>query len=250
MTYTQTLYDDFNDNTFDTTKWNRTNSTNVVEASAVMSITAIAGTNEELVSKTSFDLTTGIVAGKISKTGTANAGTDFYINITDSATVGSGNQAQGTSQGTAGTIGWDNRGSTTITSPTNVGTPIGPTATSGWTAGTWWGIGNMGATNILHLYSSTDGQTWTEMSHVTLGGTFSKTASFVEFMTNDTTSLSGSKMVVDDVSYFVPSTVAGKVRSGAAWVKPTAAKVRSGGAWVVPTAVKVRSGGAWVVPTN
>lgn len=251
MTYSQTIIDNFNDNSFDTAIWNRTDSTAVVEASAVMTITPGLGVNKELIAKATFDLTTGIVAGKISKSGTAATTTDFYINITDSPTLASGNQAQAVSGGASGTIDWDFRGSTTIASKTNIGTPIGPSATSGWTAGTWWGVGNMGATNILHLYSSTDGQTWTEMSHVTLGGTFSKTAAHLEFMANDTSgSSSGSKMIIDDASYFVPSTVAGKVRSGGAMVKPTAVKVRSGGAWVVPTSVKVRSGGAWVVPTN
>ena len=250
MAYTQTLIDNFNDNSFDTSIWNRTDSTAIVEASTVLTITPGVSSNKELIAKATFDLTTGIVAGKISKSGTAAAGTAFYINISDSATLASGNQAQATSMGTAGTITWDNRGACTITSPTNSGTPIGPTASSGWTAGTWWGIGNMGATNILHVYSSPDGQTWTEMSHVTLGGTFSKTAAHVEFMANDTGgSASGSAMIVDDASYFVPTTVVGKVRSGGAWVTPTAVKVRSGGAWVVPTAVKVRSGGAWVTPS-
>lgn len=247
-TYTQTIYDDFNDNSFDTTLWNRTNSTSVVEASAVMTLSETSS-NVELISKNTFDLTNGIVAAKISKNNTAAAATEAYINITDAATLAAGNQAQATSTGTAGTISWDNRGSCTITSPTNVGTPVGPTASSGWTAGTWWGIGNMGATNVLHLYKSSDGQTWTEMSHVTLGGTFSKTAAHVEFMTNNGGTTTTFQMVVDDVSYFLPTTIVGKVRSAGAWVTPTAVKVRSGGAWVDPTAVKVRSGGAWVVPS-
>lgn len=251
MSYTQTLLDDFNDNSFDTTKWNRTNSTNVVEASTVMTISLVNGTNEELIYKTAHDLSAGgLLAGKISKSGTAVTGTDFYINISDSATLASGNQAQATSSGPSGTISWDNRGALTGSSPTNIGTPVGPSATSGWTAGTWWGLGNIGSDNILHLYKSSDGQTWTEMSHVTLGGTFSKTAAFLEFMTNDTAGSSGAHMIIDDASYFTVSTTHGKVRSAGAWVVPTAAKVRSGGAWVVPTAVKVRSGGAWVVPTN
>lgn len=251
VTYAQTVIDNFNDNSFDAGIWVRTNSTQVVEASAVMTVTPGNAANVELVTQATFDLTNGIVAAKFSKTGTTNAGTQFSVNIgTTTGISPSGNQAQATSQGVSGLIFWDNRNSTTLTSPTNIGTPVGPTANSGWTAGTWFGVGNMGATNILHCYKSTDGQTWTELSHVTLGGTFSKTASHVDFMANDTTSVSGSKMVIEDPSYFVPSTVAGKVRSGGAMVKPTAVKVRSGGAWVVPTAVKVRSGGAWVVPTN
>src|SRR5882762_1791799 len=138
MTYSQTIIDNFNDNSFDTAIWNRTDSTALVEASAVMTITPGLSANKELIAKATFDLTTGIVAGKISKTGTALAGTDFYINISDSATLASGNQAQAVSGGTAGTISWDFRGSTTLASQTNIGTPIGPTASSGWTGGTWW----------------------------------------------------------------------------------------------------------------
>lgn len=234
MSYTQTVIDNFNDNSFDTTIWNRTDSTAVVEASAVMSITPGNNVNKELISKNTFDITKGIIAGKISKSGTPGSGTTFYISISDSATTGAGNQAQGQSHGTTGTIGWDFRGSTIISSPTNIGTPVGPTATSGWTANTWWGIGNVGTDNILHMYTSSDGQNWTEISHVQLGGTFSKTAAHLEFMGFET-SVTGSKMVVDDASYFVLNTVNGKVRTAGAWGSPTAVKVRSGGAWVTPT---------------
>lgn len=253
MSYAQTLIDNFNDNSFDTTLWDRTSSSTTVEASGVITITPGTSVSQWLVSKNTYNLVANIYAYKISRTGTAlsTTDTDVYFGVSDSATVSAGNRASFDSNGSNGTLTWDNQGSTTISGFTLVGTPKGPTATSGWTNGDWYGIGNWGSDNILHLYKSSDGQTWTELAHMTFGGTFaSRTAAHIILTAGDFGGASTYRLIADDASLWVPVTTHGKVRSGGAWVVPTAVKVRSGGAWVTPTNTKVRSGGAWVVPTN
>jgi len=249
MSYNQTLVDNFDDNSFSTSLWARTSSSTAVEASAKLTLTPNASTSQWLVTVPTYDLTNGnIFAFQATKSGTADSTNEIYFGASDSATPNAGNRASFGAFGTSGTIESDNQGSTTVSGFTLVGTPAGPTAT-GWTAGTWYGIGNWGSDNILHLYSSSDGQTWTELAHMTFGGTFATRSACHPFI-SAFGAVAGYTLALDNASLWVPSTVHGKVRSGGAWVTPTAAKVRSGGAWVVPTAVKVRSGGAWVVPTN
>ena len=251
MSYTQTLIDDFNDNSFNTTLWARTSSATAVEAGAKLTVTPDPSTSQWLLTKLTYDLTNGnIFAFKVTKSGTAGSDTEVFIGPSDSATPNAGNRASFKSNGPSGTLASDNQGSTTISGYANVGSPAGISLT-GWTAGTWYGIGSWASDNILHLYKSSDGQTWTELAHMTFGGTFAtRSAAHIFVSAGDFSGTSGYTFSVDDASLFTPSTVHGKVRSAGAWVSPTAVKVRSGGAWVTPTAVKVRSGGAWVTPTN
>jgi hypothetical protein len=251
VSYAQTLVDDFNDNSFNTTLWARTSSSTAVEASAKLTITPDPTTSQWLLTKLTYDLTNGnIFAFKCTKSGTAGSGTEVFFGASDSATPNAGNRASFGSTGATGTLSSDNQGSTTVSGYTNVGSPAGVTLTA-WTAGTWYGIGSWASDNILHLYKSSDGQTWTELAHMTFGGTFCpRTAAHVFISAGDFSGTSGYTLAVDDASLFTPVTTHGKVRSGGAWVVPTNGKVRSGGAWVTPTATKVRSGGAWVTPTN
>jgi hypothetical protein len=236
MSYTQTIIDNFDDNSFNTTLWARTSSSTAVEASAKLTITPDPSTSQWLLTKLTYDLTNGnIFAFKVTKSGTAGSGTEVYCGPSDSATPGSGNRASFGAFSTSGTIESDHQGSTTVSGFTLIGTPAGPTATA-WTAGTWYGIGNWGSDNILHLYKSSDGQTWTELAHMTFGGTFAtRSAAHVFVSAGDFSGTSGYTIALDDASLFTPVTTHGKVRSAGAWVVPTNVKVRSGGAWVTPT---------------
>jgi hypothetical protein len=242
MTYTQTVIDNFNDNSFNTSIWaTPSGATGIAETSAALRISALAA-YPEVRSTQNQNLSTGIVAAKVSSSGTSTASTEMYFGASDSA----GNIIMARAEPTGGTWTFVVAGAVTIGTPTILVTNLW----TGWTQGHWLGIGRVAADNICHLYKSADGVTWTEMGYVTLGGTFGKTAVGLDLTVGVYSSTSTWIGVFDDASYFAyTSDVAGKVRSGGAWVSPTAIKVRSGGAWVSPTAIKVRSGGAWVSPT-
>jgi hypothetical protein len=247
MSYTQTLFDNFDDNSINTTLWavnpdGTSDSTAVAETSQQLQITAKVGYGD-IAGKTYKDVTTGIIwAAQVSKSAAATSGnTEVYIGLNDA----SNNGVQLLSVPASNFSSWDHNGATTVTT----GTVTGGIWNTGWTNGTWFGMSISGTT--VTAYKSTDGQTWTSIGTTTVGGTFAKTACSIRMTCGDFGTTQTFKTLFDNVSFFTPgSAIPGKVRSGGAWVKPTAAKVRSGGAWVTPTATKVRSGGAWVVPTN
>lgn len=240
MAYSQTLIDNFADGSLDAAKWSITQGPGTTESGGTLNQAAVAD-YPRVEGKTYFDLSTGILAAKLSVTGTRAPNTEFYIGARNS----NGNSicAMG---GPAGTyLTFQGSGATTfsgqVTTDTTVG--IGPS----WTNGKWWGIGNMGVDNVLRMYNSSDGQNWNEMARCTVGGTFDKSAVALVFMAGvwdgSTPSLTAN---YDDASFWatVVSTFAvRKVRWNGAWVWGTP-KVRVGGAWVAANP-KPRLGGAW-----
>lgn len=246
MAYAQTLIDDFNDNSLNLTKWDKLGTTAITESSARLNVPCVAA-YPQIQSQALYNITNGILAAKLTRIGTPTASieTEFYMGVHDAAN----NYVQiiglvGTSQ-----LAFTVYGAVTTSSPVIVDTTIG--LGSGWTNGMWFGIGNLGSDNIIHVYKSADGQTWTEVARATVGGTFTKTATGLYFMAGAYGSaVTTFVMGVDDASYWLNSgtttTNKMKVRVGGAWVTATP-KVRVGGVWVTAKP-KARVSGAWVAP--
>lgn len=239
----QTVIDNFNDNSFNTSLWaTPAGATGIAETSLKLRISALAAYPEAR-STANQSVALGILGVQMDHTGTTTASTETYVGISDSG----GNQIL-VQADTSGTGGWSLHVNGAVTVGTT--TKLVSTLWSGWAANTWLGIGNIGSDNVVHIYKSTDGVTWTEMGSATVGGTFNKAAVGMSLCTGVFSSTSTWITLFDNVSYFSFSLpVLGKIRVGGVWVTPSALKVRSGGAWVTPTAVKVRASGVWGNPT-
>jgi hypothetical protein len=168
MPYTQAIFDNFSDNTIDTTKWTIVISSGLSEVSQKLRFEANTS-YPTIRSQHIFNATQGIIAAKMVATGSGGTETEFEYGIVDSS--GNGVALFGTPIDTTINIGV--KGAATATSKVYTDTAgIG----GGWTANSWIGVGNIGSDNIVRFYKSTDAITWTEMARATLGGTFNKTA--------------------------------------------------------------------------
>lgn len=240
MPYVQTLLDNFDDGSLDTSKWWETQGPGYSESGGTLNFACVAD-YPRLENKQSFDIRTGIFAAKLSTSGARTGNTEFYIGAHDFA----GNHISGMG-GPAGTyMTFQPGGLTTFnTEVIASGTGgIGPT----WVPGTWWGIGNMDENNVIHMYKSSDGQNWSELGRCTVGGTYNKaTTGFV--MMAGVWDGSSPDLVAkfDDASFWSLESETfstRKVRWGGNWV-PATPKVRVGGAWVT-SYPKPRIAGAW-----
>ncbi|QEQ93883.1 hypothetical protein SEA_KARDASHIAN_18 [Streptomyces phage Kardashian] len=240
MAYAQTLIDDFNDGMLNTAKWQITQGPGTTESGGTLNQQCVAD-YPRVEGKTYFDLATGILAAKLSVSGTRSSNTEFYIGARDASA-----NAITAMGGPAGSyLTFQGSGATTfsnqVTTDTTVG--LGP----GWANGTWWGVGNMGADNVLRMYKSPDGQTWTEMARCTVGGTFNKNAAALVFMAGvwdgSTPDLVAN---FDDASFWTPQVetyAVRKVRWNNTWVY-VRTKVMLNGSWVA-AAPKPRVGDTW-----
>lgn len=240
MAYAQTLIDNFDDATLDPVKWTVTQGPGSTESGGTLN-TACVADYPRVEGDQLFDLSTGIVAAKLSTSGTRTEGTEFYIGAHDTA----GNHISGMGAPMGSYLSFQAGGLVTFSSEVITDTTVG--VGWDWVPGTWWGIGNMGPDNIVKMYNSTDGQTWNEMARCTVGGTFNKTAVGMVFMAGiwngTTTDLVAN---FDDASYWAVENatfVTRKVRWGNQW-SLASPKVRIGGAWVA-AAPKPRIGGVW-----
>lgn len=240
MPYVQTLIDDFGDASLDLAKWTITQGPGATESGGTLNLACVAD-YPRVEGDQFFDLSSGILAAKLSKSGTSGAGTEFYIGAHDSA--GNYITALGAPDGSYITFGPGGATSFSSEVVTDTTVGVGPS----WVNGKWWGIGNLGSDNVLRMYNSTDGQTWNEMARCTVGGTFNKTAVGLVFMAgvwNGTTPTLVANF--DDASYWADESetfVTRKVRWGGVWM-PAVPKARVDGAWVPVTPVP-RVDGAW-----
>lgn len=243
MAYAQTIIDSFSTTTLSSVWTTPDGATGITAGGSTLTLSALSSYPDIDEAAHSHDLTNGILAVKLSSSGTATASTQFFFGINDSA----GNEIDILTTPSSPTY-WtiESGGATTVSAQ---GPATGAYLWSGWTSGNWFGIGNIGSDNVVHFYKSTDGQTWTPLMYATVGGTFIKTATGLS-ITAGCSGTSTWKAILDDASYFANAVaLPGKVRVGAAWVTPSAVKVRVGGAWVTPSAIKVRQGGVWVTPS-
>lgn len=234
--YTQTIIDNFDDNSFNSNLWTLSGDpADVSETGGELHVRAT--TNYTLVvSPRNFDLTSGFFGFKWSYTGTPLSTSLLGLGLNDD----SDNQMIITSD--IADNSWSVYTSGTITNTASTGDQTA--FTSEWTSGDWLGIG-MIAAGVIHVYKSSDTTTWTEIATISYTGAFNANKVGLILSSGDSAGTTSYYGIFDDVSTFVPSTVQTiKVRSGGAWVD-SVPKVRVGGAWVA-AAAKVRIGGAWV----
>jgi hypothetical protein len=240
VAYTQTLIDNFNDAVLDPAKWTETQGPGTTESGGTLNLACVPD-YPRVEGDILFDLSKGILAAKLSVSGTRTEGCEFYIGAHD--TSGNAVSALGAPNGAYITISPDGLATTSNEVITDTTVGVG----WDWVPGTWWGIGKMGSDNVVKMYNSTDGQIWNEMARCTIGGTFNKTSVGMLFMAgvwNSTTPDLVAKF--EDASYWAEESttfVTRRVRWQNQWVAATP-KVRIGGAWV-PAAPKPRIGGVW-----
>lgn len=240
MAYSQVLIDDFADNFLNSSKWEITQGPGTTESGGTLNLSCVAD-YPRVEGKTYFDLSTGILAAKLSVTGTRSASTEFYIGARNA----NGNSICGMGGPNGSYLTFQGSGATTFSNEVKTDTTVG--IGPGWMNGTWWGVGNMGSDNVLRMYKSSDGQNWSEMARCTVGGTFDKSAAALVFMAGvwdgSTPNLVAN---YDDASFWnvqVETFAVRKIKWNGVWTWGTP-KVRVGGVWV-PAAPKPRVGGAW-----
>lgn len=240
MAYSQVLIDNFADGSLDSGKWTIAQGPGATESGGTLNLACVAD-YPRVDGKTYFDLSTGILAAKLTASGARTPNTEFYIGAKDA----SGNYISALGGPNGSYLTFQPGGlasfSAEVIADESVG--VGPA----WPNGTWWGLGNMGSDNIIKMYKSADGQTWEEMARCTVGGTFNKAAAALIFMAGvwdgSTPDLVAN---FDDASFWAPvfeTFPVRKVRWNGEWIW-LPAKVRVGGTWV-HASPKPRFEGAW-----
>lgn len=197
MPYLETIFDNFNDNSVDAAKWTTVIS-GFTETSQKLRFVA-GSTYPTIAGSQIFDLGKGILAMRMTATGTGGAETEFEFGVRDSADNRVklfGTPSNATINVTVG--GSATASSIVITDTLGVG--------GGWVANNWVGVGNIGADNIIRFYKSTDGYTWTELARATVGGTFNKTAAGYFISIGRWGGSNAWTYNFDDASYFANAT--------------------------------------------
>lgn len=240
MAYSQVVIDNFADGSLDSSKWTITQGPGATESGGTLNLAAVSN-YPRVEGKTYFDVSTGILAAKLSTTGVRSANTEFYVGVKDS----SGNHISALGGPNGSYLTFQPGGLATFSDEviTDEVLGIGP----GWVDGTWWGVGNMGADNIIKMYKSSDGQEWVELARCTVGGTFNKASVAMIFMAGVWDGSTPNLVAhFDDASFWVPvfeTFPVRKVRWNGSWIW-VPAKVRSGGSWI-PAAAKPRIDDIW-----
>lgn len=235
----KTTIDTFNDNTLNSTTWGYPQGTAyITEVSGRLKIVP-DGSYPYQITKAKWDLTSCIFGVKwYAGSGTATPSTTFILTADDA----SSNQLILATTPQNNVYQFQGAGATTVSGSGVNGTGVGTSLTDG----TWIGIGNLGSDNVLHLYKSSDGVTWTSIGSCTVGGTFAKTKVAFRIQGGHYTSTETPTWVsnIDEAAIFAATPQPRiKVRVGGSWVYAVP-KVRVGGAWVVARP-RVRVGGAW-----
>jgi hypothetical protein len=192
--------DDFNDNSLDTSKWEvlvagPTESSTVLNIPFTTSNPAIRFAQQ----KTCYDVSKGLLAIRLTRSGTASAAAVLKLGVRDSA----GEYIMLTCPTNSTTFSIECSGGITVGSSVGVESPsLG--FGSGWGNTDYFAVGNMGADNILHFYRSANGGlSWIEIAKTTLvTGTFDKVKAGLRMVGNLTTGTSTFVAQMDDASYF------------------------------------------------
>lgn len=244
--FRQTVVDTFDGSSLDRSIWTpySTDDLPYISESAGQLAMECVTDYPQITANTNVDLSSSIVAVQLYQSGNPTASTQLIFGVADD-TDSSGNGAQILI--TSNSVDWTFQavGSATISSDQySQGNDLG----TAWANGDWIGLGYVGSDNVLSVFKSADGVTWTEIGCVTIGGSFNKTAAglFICVGYYSTTESPTFGIKLDNYSVFslLPlSTGTVKVRVGGSWVTAVP-KVRVGGSWV-PATVKARVGGAW-----
>lgn len=161
MTWYQSVIDSFGASSLDTGIWSTPNGTTGVAVSGGELRLSSVSSYPAVVSTPTFDLTSGLLAVQFSSNGTAAAETEVYFDVQDNAGVEIG-------------FGWDPETDYWYTDVENTITVTASTLPSAaLVSGQWIAVGNYNAsTKTLYLYTSSDGQTWTQIGSATISGTF------------------------------------------------------------------------------
>jgi hypothetical protein len=192
--------DDFNDNSLDTSKWEvlvagPTESSTVLNIPFTTSNPAIRFAQQ----RTCYDVSKGLLAIRLTRSGTASAAAVLKLGVRDSA----GEYIMLTCPTNSTTFSIECSGGITVGSSVGVESPsLG--FGSGWGNTDYFAVGNMGADNILHFYRSANGGlSWIEIAKTTLvTGTFDKVKAGLRMVGNLTTGTSTFVAQMDDASYF------------------------------------------------
>jgi hypothetical protein len=187
------VIDNFNGNVVSTSTWfvYSGSSPYLTEANGVLSMRENNSAYTKLETHADdFDLSTGVLAAKLSQSGSGPSGTHFAFVVKSS-----GNYIYIQLNRLAVNWSFNLYGAVTVT-------PIGlPADGTQWVDGDWLGLGNLGSDNILHVYKSSDnGGSWTDIGSATIGGTFNKAA--VGVMMEVGQAISTYTALIDEVSAF------------------------------------------------
>lgn len=195
--WTQTLIDNFNDNSLDTAKWQLPYTTTVplAESGGKMTIPATSQ-YAKLYGKIRHNLSTGILAVKYSKTNTPTAETEVYVGAVDALN----NEVTGISTPSGTYVAFNASGAATVSGSAQTETAIGMGPSL--PADIWIGVGLIGSDNVAHLFKSTDGQSWFEIASATVGGTFTKSSAGLMLQSGVWSGTTTFVANFDDASYF------------------------------------------------
>lgn len=234
MTMVKTSIDDFNDNSLDSNIWEISGTATETSQELHIQVT----TNFPFVrTKKTHNLTSEILAVQWHPgSGTATSSCRFGVTATDP----NGNDVYIVTEILTTNWSFGTNGSASVS-----GTLSGTGAGTSLTDGGWFGLGNLGSDNILHGYKSSDGVTWTELGHCTVGGTFDKTQVRMRIQPGFFTASEGATWTcnIDEAAVFA-NWHKTHVKVGGVWIEASV-KARVGGAWVLAKP-HVRSSGAWV----
>lgn len=189
--WVQTVIDNFDDNSFDMSIWSG-GGTGVNETSGTLQITGLASYPTAR-SKITHDITSGLLAAKVSQSGTADSSTQFQASVIDA----NGNGVSYLNVPASSFYDWQ-PASSSSTTISNDSALIGVNAS--WVDGDWFGIGVIGS--VATAYKSTDGQTWTILGTCTIGGPFDPTTAEMQFTCGDYVADSTYVVILDDFSYW------------------------------------------------
>lgn len=195
-TGTQSLIDDFNDNSFNTSIWSSGDPA-VTETGGKLSIHAVSNfpSVRSGPSTVRYDISTRIMALKLSSSGSADSNTLFYFGIEDD------NFESILVEGSPINNSWSFlsfSANTVLSNTVGEGSGFG----TDLTPGNWVGLGNLGNDNIIHLYKSSDGSTWFEIGRCAVSGSFDKTSISFYLMAGASTTVTWTA-IVDDASVFL-----------------------------------------------
>lgn len=238
------LFDDFNDNSIDSTKWTLFGDAGVTESGGVLRTPPPASALRVAYAERKWDLRKGVLAVQLTRSGSATANIFNYFGVWDAA--------QNVYSAYASAIGGTMQNG--VTSGMGAGTTtqldangMGPSQANG----TWFGYWYVEAQNRLSILKSVDnGQTWSGVWQYVANAAPPLDYRRVGLALGcSNTSGTGVTYVPlwDNVTYFATEALLNTtVRYANSWVfaRP---KVRVGGVWK-PAILKVRTNGQWNRP--
>lgn len=188
--WVQTIIDNFDDNSFDTTIWSG-GGTGVSETSGTLQITALTS-YPTVSSLVPHDITSGLLAAKLTQSGTSDSSTQVQISVIDA----SGNGVTFLNVPATDYYDWESVGSSITITNNSVISGIG----ASWTDGDWFGIGVIGS--VATAYKSSDGQTWTILGTCTINGSFDPDTAKMKFTCGNYIADAAYTIILDDFSYW------------------------------------------------